>query len=105
MKPVRFPHANLDLVAPTDQPDVQTLPVFQGDGYFVSCWALTWPQRIKLLFTGRLWFWVLGSGHPPIRPDVEDPWSLEGRADQSGYALRHRLRALKAMRVKMWGIT
>ena len=40
----------------------------------ISCWHLSFWERLKLLFTGRLWFSVIGNAQPPIWLGVDCPF-------------------------------
>lgn len=56
MKPVEFKHQNI--VFAKDQPEYQPLPALRIDsptGEVVSCWKLTFKERVKIVFTGRVW--------------------------------------------------
>jgi hypothetical protein len=74
MTPIEFPEHNLVLAK--DQPQYQPLPVFMNDTETVSCWKLTFLERLTLLFTGRLWVRQLTFGHQlqPQLPQVERPF-------------------------------
>lgn len=74
MKPTPFPEQNI--VWAEDQPEYLPLPAYTDERYTVSCWALTWRERVQLLFTGRLWLLQLNYGRPlqPQRPSVESPF-------------------------------
>lgn len=81
MKPVWFPQQNTTLAK--DQPQYIALPVYQEpphapdyEGNVISCWRLTWRERFKLLFSGRLWLSQLTFGHAlqPQRPSIESPF-------------------------------
>ena len=74
MEPIKFPEHNT--VYAEDQPEYLPLPVFKAeDGPLVSCWKLTWRERFKVLFTGRLWLMSLTFNQPlqPILPQVDKP--------------------------------
>ena len=76
MKPIEFPEQNC--VYAKDQPEYLPLPVHKTeDGMVVSCWALTWRERVKMLFTGRMWWSVLTFNHPlqPQLPSVDRPFT------------------------------
>lgn len=50
------------IVYAADQPEYLPLPVvcLAGDhGMVVSCWSLTWRERLRVLFTGRLYISIL----------------------------------------------
>ncbi len=74
MKPVVFPGANTTLAK--DQPEYLPLPAYwDGQKLMVTCWALSWRERFRLLWTGRLWHSQLtfGMALQPQRPSVERP--------------------------------
>jgi len=75
MKPIEFPEVNCVLAE--DQPEYLPLPVFRADdGEVVSCWALTWSERFKVFFRGRIWWSVLTFNRPlqPQCPHVDRPF-------------------------------
>ena len=76
MKPIKFKEANLVLAE--NQPEYLTLPAWRGgDGTVISCWKLTRRERMKLLFTGRIWLRTL-TFHKPLQPqrlDVDRPFA------------------------------
>lgn len=81
MKPIEFKEQNC--VYAKDQPEYIPLPVHKTeDGTVVSCWALTWRERIKLLFTGKIWWTVLTFNSPlqPVRPDITSPFCSANKA-------------------------
>lgn len=60
MKPINFKEANV--VFAKDQPEYQPLPAYRIDspkGEVVSCWKLSFRERLRLLFTGKLWIQLL----------------------------------------------
>lgn len=75
MTPIQFPGSNVTFAK--DQPEYLPLPahVSNHDGRVTSCWKLTARERIKALFTGRLWLQQLAFGQPlqPQRPSVDRP--------------------------------
>lgn len=75
MKPTTFEGSNIEFAK--DQDEYLTLPAWRShDGEeVISCWALTWVERFKLLFTGRLWLRQLtfGGTLQPQLPQVEKP--------------------------------
>jgi hypothetical protein len=71
MEPIDFPQANVTYAL--DQPEYLPLPAKREEnGMVTSCWQLTWRERFKILFSGRLYIWQLTFNQPlqPIRPDV-----------------------------------
>ena len=68
MKAIEFPEQNI--VFAKDQPEYLPLPAFKNDspqGEVISCWQLTWKERIKILFTGKIWLSLL-SFNKPLTP-------------------------------------
>ena len=58
MKPIEFSEQNC--IYAKDQPEYLPLPVHKTpDGEVVSCWSLTWTERLKVLFRGHIWRSVL----------------------------------------------
>lgn len=75
MTPIGFPEQNC--VYAKDQPEYLPLPVHRTpDGQVTSCWSLSLRERVKLLFTGRLWWTVLTFNTPlqPQCPHVDRPF-------------------------------
>lgn len=65
MKPIEFKEQNI--VFAKDQPEYQPLPAFKNEsdqGEVISCWELTFKERIKILFTGKLWVCLLSFNRP-----------------------------------------
>lgn len=68
MKPVEFKHQNI--VFAKDQPEYQPLPALRIDsleGEVVSCWKLSFKERVKIIFTGRVWLSLM-SFNKPLTP-------------------------------------
>lgn len=75
--PTTFPEANSTLrggPASTygTQHDVLDLPTYRYDGGIISCWRLSWRERLLALWHGRVWLHVVTrTTHPPIAVMVE----------------------------------
>lgn len=68
MKPIKFKEANITFAK--DQPEYQPLPAYKDagpEGYVVSCWGLSFKERIKILLTGKLWIGLM-TFHKPLTP-------------------------------------
>lgn len=68
MKPIEFPEQNV--VYAKDQPEYTPLPAFKSDdpmGQVVSCWQLSFTERLRVLFTGKLWV-SLATFNKPLTP-------------------------------------
>jgi hypothetical protein len=79
MKPVKFPGSNCTYAE--NQPEYLPLPVHRtDDGVVTSCWTMTWRERLRVLFTGRIWWRVLTFNHPlqPQVPLVVSPFEPDG---------------------------
>lgn len=79
MKPYRKWNFEHDLGAPKnwnadrDGP-CESLPVARTSGIpgFQSLWQLTWRERFRLLFGGKVVLTVTGRSHPPVALEVTD---------------------------------
>ena len=77
MKPVNFKESNA--VAAKDQPPYLPLPMWRNKddekGTIVCCWKATLKERIKILFTGRIYVSMLTFNKPitPNRIYAENP--------------------------------
>lgn len=68
MKAAKFNECNLTFAK--DQPEYNQLPAHHtrnDSGQIVFCWQLTFRERLKLLFTGKLWHSVL-TFYQPLQP-------------------------------------
>jgi hypothetical protein len=77
MKPIKFKEQNVEFAK--EQPPYLPLPAYQDDrqgGRIFHCWQLSFTERIKILFTGKLWINVLTFHQPPqpIKPMVDSPF-------------------------------
>lgn len=77
MKPIYFKQYNK--VYAKDQPEYLPLPVYEDNcegGRVFHCWELSFIERIKMLFIGKLWINILNFGKPlqPIRPFIGNPF-------------------------------
>lgn len=69
MTPITFPQANV--VYAKDQPEYLPLPACRTpEGIMVSCWKLTWRERLRVLWTGRVFVSVMTFNQPlqPLLP-------------------------------------
>lgn len=79
MKAVSFKEANDTLRAPLGMVDVEDLPIHRsyyptGEPCVISCWRMSWIERLTILLTGRLWFHAMGQTHPPITFATDNPF-------------------------------
>jgi hypothetical protein len=68
MKPIEFKHQNV--IYAKDQPEYQPLPALKLDtseGEVISCWHLSFKERLKILFTGKMWVSLM-SFNKPLTP-------------------------------------
>ncbi len=75
MKPIEFPEQTM--VWAENQPPYLPLPAYSDDRETISLWALTWWERIRIVFTGRLWLRQLNFGNPlqPQSPSLQYPFT------------------------------
>lgn len=70
MKPIKFPECNATFAE--DQPEYQPLHAFRSpekEGYVISCWKLSFTERIRMLITGKLWVSLM-TFHKPLTPSL-----------------------------------
>lgn len=81
MNPVKFAEQNTTW-AEDQTNDYQPLPAYSNEEQTVSCWRLTLRERIKLLFTGRLWLQQMNFGEPlqPQYLTTEKPFERQRRS-------------------------
>ena len=68
MKPIYFKEVNIEYAK--DQPEYNTLPAHKIDnerGDVITCWNLSFKERIKVLFFGKIWLNLL-SFNKPLTP-------------------------------------
>lgn len=68
-----------------NQPDYIPLPMWRGpEGLRVSCWRLTWRERLQILLGGRLWLLVMTFDRPlqPVRLVTKCPLSGSAMLDE-----------------------
>lgn len=74
MIPIEF--AEQTIVWAKDQPEYLPLPAYSNERETISCWRLTWPERVRVLLFGIVWLRQMNFGGPlqPQRPMVESPF-------------------------------
>lgn len=73
MKPIAFKQQNAIFTAPAGMSEEQCsdLPAYRDDAEIISCWKMSWCERLKMLVTGVIWFSVMGDRQPPICLSVD----------------------------------
>lgn len=61
MKPINFKEANVTL----EGTGCGDLPAFANGVQVISCWRMSWKERILALFRGRVW---MGIRHESTQP-------------------------------------
>ena len=75
MKPIKFEEQNCTFAE--NQDEYLPLPAFRDDdGIVISCWKLTFFERLKVLIFGKLWLQQLSFNQPlqPQLPRVSHPF-------------------------------
>lgn len=74
MKPLKFPYSNVTFTK--NQPGYLPLPAWSDGMKVVTCWSLSWSERLRMLRTGRIWVRQENHGAPlqAMRPQVLDPF-------------------------------
>ncbi len=66
MVPIKFKQMNG--IAAEDQEEYVDLPMHRTDTEVISCWKLTWKERLAVLFTGKVWLRMLCEPSQRITP-------------------------------------
>lgn len=69
---IKFPEANKNLSKPASMTDEEcsSLWVYNDGRVCISCWELTFRQRLAALIHGRVWLGILsGYTQPPVWMD------------------------------------
>ena len=76
-KPVKFAEANFTYTTPHGMTKEQCgdLPCFRSETHAISCWQFPLRDRLRFLFTGRMWLYLLMSGHPPVCLMADTPFA------------------------------
>lgn len=72
MKPIKFAEANKNLLKPQNMTDEEcsSLWVFTDGEQCISCWKMSFKQRLSALIHGKVWLSVLsGQTQPPVWVD------------------------------------
>lgn len=78
MRPIEF--SEQTCVYAEDQPEYIPLPVHKSpDGRLISCWSFSFLERLKILFSSKLWIHSFTFNKPlqPLRPTLENPFATE----------------------------
>jgi hypothetical protein len=52
-----------------NQPEYRPMPAYVGDGRVICCWRLSFWERLKVLFIGKIWHHIL-TGNQPVQPQL-----------------------------------
>jgi len=77
MTAVKFKEQNA--VFAENQPEYLNLPTHKSnDGRVISCWRLTFLERMRLVFSGRIWVSLLTFNNPlqPQKLEIKSPFVL-----------------------------
>ena len=80
MQPITFAESNT--VFAENQPEYIPLPAYSGeDGEVITCWRLSWSERLMLFVTGRVWLRMLtfNQSLQPVVLEVYNPFVGERR--------------------------
>lgn len=67
MKPIEFKEQNH--VWAKDQLEYLPLPSYINEEDTISCWKLSWWERLKLFWTGKLWL-IQKNFQQPLQPQL-----------------------------------
>ena len=63
---------------PFAEQNFNDLPAYRHDGETISCWRLSWGERVRVVFGGCVWLRVQDD-HPPVSLAGHTPF-LSGQA-------------------------
>ena len=84
MKPIDFPEQNIIFRGTME--NSCDMPAFRDENQVISCWDLTWRERLRLLLGKKIWLWIFAPVPPhtsidtlsPFTPDEDKPqWWLK----------------------------
>lgn len=84
MKPIKFREMTVTWATVTwaeNQPEYRPLPAFTDERETISCWRLSWRERLQALLGGRLWLRQCNFSKPlqPQLPTFQYPFQLRAR--------------------------
>ena len=84
MIPIEFPEQTI--VWAKNQPPYLPLPAYTNERETISCWALSWRERFRVLWTGRLWLRQMNFGQAlqPQAPCIESPFIVTDKQELCG---------------------
>lgn len=65
MRPFKFKECNV--IFAKDQPEYNQLPAFRNEspnGEVITCWQLSFKERLQVLFFGKVWLNLLTFNRP-----------------------------------------
>lgn len=77
MIPIPFLEMNRTFTEPKNWSEAEScldLPAYDNGKQLISCWKGTWKDRIRYLFTGKIWLWVWARQPPPVSLDTRLPF-------------------------------
>lgn len=84
---VPFPEANFTYKRPQNMTPEQCydLPCYRSSNLTVSCWRLSFRDRLRVLLGKHVWLYLLMDGHPPVAilPDSPFPKSEKPKSKLS----------------------
>jgi hypothetical protein len=79
MRPTDFDESNKNLTRPsgTTPEQCSSLPILQTGEFCISAWHGNWLDRLRFLFTGRMWLSVWsGLTQPPVKLTTDKPFEM-----------------------------
>lgn len=67
MKPIKFKECNIEFAK--NQPEYNNLPAFKDNsalGKVITCWELSFKERLRVLFFGKVWLDLMTFNRPLI---------------------------------------
>ena len=80
MNPIEFEGQTKVLAKPPGMTDEECSPlaILNLDDTCISCWKMSWRERFKAFFTGKIWLGVMsGRTQPPVYCAVDKPFKIQ----------------------------
>jgi len=113
MNLIEFPEQTV--VIAKDHPEYQPLPAHQvpnsQQGEIICCWRLTWRERFRLLFTGKVWhsIWTFNQPLQPQllssdKPQMATPTEVKAAEDSAQMARRNVVKEWEDAMIRKYGV-
>ncbi len=85
MYPIDFPESNKIFAKPSSMTEEQckSMYVFSNEQQKISCWHLSFRERLQVLLFGKVWVNLLSKNQPPISLTIKSPLNEQATKSSS----------------------